>query len=259
MKAKELIAVDIGNSAIKAGWLSANDGTLQQARVAITDPAWFEKLCQAVPANPTGSQRGRRWVIASVNRPLCRQLQENLARDFPEDAWHQVTHQDIDLSVDVRHPDRVGIDRLLGASSAARLTVDRSVIVVDAGSAVTVDLVLDGCFCGGAILPGARLQVAALTKGTDQLPDVALDVQSQLELPGKDTQEAIRGGVLMGLAGAIERLCETYQEYSSRHLPVVITGGDASLLARCLRIEVVEQDEAVLSAILRIAASLQLK
>ena len=65
-----------------------------------------------------------------------------------------------------------GVDRLLNAA-AAYATLKQACVVVDAGTAVTVDFVDGhGTFHGGAIAPGARLQIDALHRGTDALPDV---------------------------------------------------------------------------------------
>ena len=61
-------------------------------------------------------------------------------------------------------------------------------------------------FVGGAILPGLSLQTRALASGTDALPQIAWNSGASLPTPGRNTTDAIRLGVLLGLAGAVERL-----------------------------------------------------
>ena len=165
------------------------------------------------------------------------------------------------MPLDIRNPETVGIDRLLGAFAAVRLTGSGSVISIDAGSAVTVDLVREGRFAGGAILPGIRLQFSVLSQATDRLPPVSgsdegddADPAERLEVPGKDTISAIRSGVLLGIAGAIDRLISHYTETSDRPLPVVFTGGDAAILQPLLRHASEKVDGLVPLAIMQIAS-----
>ena len=75
----------------------------------------------------------------------------------------QLTYRDVPLTIRVDEPARVGIDRLLAALAADRLRQrDRAAIVVDLGTAITVDLVdADGAFAGGAILPGIATSARA--------------------------------------------------------------------------------------------------
>ena len=78
------------------------------------------------------------------------------------------------LEVELEHPDKVGIDRLLNAVAANRRRQEHvAAILVDAGSAVTVDyLDGNGVFRGGAIFPGFRLMARALHDYTALLPIV---------------------------------------------------------------------------------------
>ncbi|MEM1067639.1 MAG: type III pantothenate kinase, partial [Planctomycetota bacterium] len=89
-----------------------------------------------------------------------------------------------------------------------------------------------GHFCGGAILPGLSLQAAALYQGTDALPELALDTEPNLRLPGRNTDEAIRAGILFGTVGAIESLVKRYADADDGILPTIaLTGGQADLIA----------------------------
>ena len=88
--------------------------------------------------------------------------------------FDNLTYRDVPLTIRVEEPARVGIDRLLAALAADRLRQrDRAAIVVDLGTAITVDLVeADGAFAGGAILPGIATSARALAEQTDALPQV---------------------------------------------------------------------------------------
>src|SRR6185312_8188631 len=100
------------------------------------------------------------------------------------------------LRVLVQQLDHVGIDRLLDAVAAnSRRPAGVPAIIIDAGSAVTVDLVDEaGAFTGGAILPGLRLMAKALHDYTALLPLVDPPTQAP-PLPGTATIPAIESGI----------------------------------------------------------------
>ena len=100
-------------------------------------------------------------------------------------------------------------NRLANALAADRLrAVDRGAIVVDLGSAITVDVVsLDGAFLGGAILPGIGMSARALHEFTDLLP---LEPMSELAQPpaplGKTTSACLQSGLYWGAIGGVREL-----------------------------------------------------
>jgi pantothenate kinase type III len=133
-------------------------------------------------------------------------------------------------------PESVGRDRLFAARGALE-RLGRSALVVDLGSAITVDLLrventagaarLRGLFCGGSIAPGPALLASALHRLTARLP--AVDVRPPVTALGRDTQGAISSGVFHGVRGAVRELVERIgAEAGERALPVVVTGGAAA-------------------------------
>jgi type III pantothenate kinase len=183
--------------------------------------------------------------IGSVNRIASGQLQSFLAAQAERYVVHWVEGDDVPLTVRVREPSKLGIDRLLGGWAAWSLAgASAPVVVIDAGSAVTVDLVADTTFIGGAIMPGTRLMFQSLKDGTDGLPLVGLsddhdhtpmeDPLLQDEVPGRDTVAAIRLGVAATIAGGVDRLIDTYARQQAKPIRVFVTGGDAAWLAKRL-------------------------
>lgn len=230
---ERVVAVDVGNTAIKLGMTGASGGLLTHW-LPIARPGWprlaREWVDERLPTGPAD------WRIASVNRAASNLLVRELMMVGDRHRVHNVTHQDIPLEVGVEHPDRVGVDRLLGAW-AARQEVGAPVAVIDAGSAVTVDWVAEtGEFRGGAILPGVRLQLASLATGTEALPSIEMTAAVPLCVPGADTVAAIRLGVLAGVAGGIDRLIDDYlYAVPQTTVPIVLTGGDAAVISPQLR------------------------
>ncbi len=141
--------------------------------------------------------------------------------------------RDLPLEVRLEYPDRAGIDRLLNAVAVnSRRTPGVPAVVVDAGSAVTVDWIDDtGAFCGGAILPGLRLMVQALHDYTALLPRIELHTVPPPR-PGASTTAALEVGVFWSVAAAIRTLASEFGRGRPDLPPpeLYLAGGDGPLL-----------------------------
>jgi type III pantothenate kinase len=139
------------------------------------------------------------------------------------------------LRVLLERPDHVGIDRLFDAVAAnSRRPAGTPAVVVDAGSAVTVDWLDEtGAFRGGAILPGLRLMAQALHDYTALLPliEPPRDIPP---LPGTATPPAVAAGIFWAVVGGIEVLIRRYAEGAGVRPDAFLTGGDAPVLHRAL-------------------------
>lgn len=133
-------------------------------------------------------------------------------------------------------PESVGQDRLFAARGAFAV-LGRSALVVDVGTAMTVDaLVVDASvehrrpsFAGGAIAPGPALLARSLHRHTARLPLV--EVRRDAPALAVDTAAAIASGVLHGLRGAARELVERIgAEARIGKAPIVVTGGAAEYL-----------------------------
>jgi type III pantothenate kinase len=246
-----LIAVDIGNSRIKLGEFPNACGSLNHLSL-LPEPA---KTLECATRNDAGeidltqlsgwleehvSDRTK-WWVASVQRVVAKHLNEILAgkakRLGIDLSVRQLTYRDVPLAVSIDQPERVGIDRLLGALAADRLRQrDRAAIIVDLGTAITVDLLqADGAFAGGAILPGIGMSARALAEQTDALPQV--DVTRQEIAPpalGKSTETAIQAGLYWGALGAIRELILRLSSGLWQHPQVFVTGGAGQRVAAAL-------------------------
>jgi len=138
---------------------------------------------------------------------------------------------------------QLGADRVcLAVGAHSRFRDD--LIVLDFGTAITVNVVTrKGEFLGGAILPGLRLMLAALARGTAipwPMPKRRLVPRTVL---GHGTAGAIRSGVSFLLAGGISHIIERIRKETQREYRVVATGGDAGWFCRHLNvIRTVDQD-----------------
>lgn len=163
----------------------------------------------------------------------------------------RIGRDDLPLEVLVTEPGRVGIDRLAAAAAAAVVKpAGRPAIVVDCGTAVTVDMVsIEGHFLGGAILPGPGLLARALAEGTSRLPAVAaLEGTRPPPMPGRSTQEAIAAGIGWGLRGAVARLVAEARAASAGDPFILLTGGSAGVVRDAVP-DAIEMPDLVLAGI----------
>lgn len=237
-----LVAVDIGNSQIKFGHFSgiAHD-SIGERRLSIPSATFDLSVehdsgvfdVRSLAAWCAGRlSPATQWLVGSVHRRAAAVLMDELSHS-PEHVSVErppqlLTYRDLPIEVRVDEPARVGIDRLLAAVAANHLRVpERPAVVIDLGTAITVDLVeADGGFAGGAILPGIGMAGRALAEQTDALPRVVLtDSQSPPEPFGKSTKAAIEAGLYWGAVGAVNELIAQLAARKNIRPDVFLTGG----------------------------------
>lgn len=137
----------------------------------------------------------------------------------PLPSWPQFKHC-------YPEPSRLGVDRWL-AMLGGRVQQSGDLLVVDAGTALTIDLFSsDNRHQGGYIVPGLRMAQNALFSGTDRVRAYQDEQDKQEIAPGKNTLNCVAAGVLRQNLALVQSLLDEYPE----HQPL-ITGGDGQLLA----------------------------
>ncbi len=123
----------------------------------------------------------------------------------------------------------VGMDRLAAAAGAWQAHRG-PVLVVDAGTALTVDLVdAEGVFQGGAILPGLQMANRSLAAGADALERTDLGAEPPV-WPARTTGEAMRTGVLTQAVAAVQEFHDRARFLAGSDPGLWLTGGDADLV-----------------------------
>ena len=145
----------------------------------------------------------------------------------------RLTHETpMPIRLGYRTPETLGRDRIATAvgawTIAQRLDNASDVLIIDAGTAITYDLVTaDGCFIGGNIAPGLSLRFKSLHEHTGLLPVV--ESEGDTPMVGYDTKTAIRSGVMLGAIGEVKSYIADLK-LSHPNLMVFLTGGDGRLL-----------------------------
>lgn len=154
---------------------------------------------------------------------------------------------------------KLGVDRwmaVLGANHyrLKNKLLDCSVVIVDAGTAVTVELLsVAGRYEGGVIMPGLRLMHDVLVGQTEGIASTLVGSASVL---GRNTQAGVNSGVRLGLVGAVERVVQEILSLSSvagSEVLVLLTGGDASFIGESSNLNYKIEPQLVLSGLVCVA------
>jgi len=138
--------------------------------------------------------------------------------------------REIPMQNQTLHPEQTGHDRLLSGYGASRI-YGPPLIVMDCGTALTINAIDGtGAFIGGAIAPGLGLAAASLAGGCALLPQTDCP-SNPVPLIGRDTESAIRSGLLNGYLKGIESLACEFLKASSEDCRIIVTGGEALLIA----------------------------
>jgi type III pantothenate kinase len=228
-----LLVVDIGNTTTRAGvW---QDGAVRELRVVGTralieapDTTEFDIIAKAA-----GSERLRvaiSSVVPDAESAWTRWCQES-GVDF------MVIHGDTPTPLANRYADprQLGPDRLANAVAAVR-RVGAPAVVAGLGTATVVDAVsAERGFLGGAIAVGVETGVTALSEMTAGLPSIAL--RAPMPEIGARTEDCMRIGAVVGAAALIEGLTARFRALIGEGAPLVLTGGNAGIVAGHLSLE----------------------
>ena len=221
----QLIAVDIGNSSTKIAVDHAGDDDRWSSQQVLRGD---EQLGR--DSLDCDNSTSCFWSVSSVNQERLGHLADWVRQNRPADTFHPISADDVELETNVESREQLGRDRLIAAWMAVELD-DQSgpLIVVDAGTAVTIDYVdADEVFQGGVIYPGAESNFRQLAQHTDALPDLS---RSNRKCPtaddmiGKSTMDAILKGVFHSQAWAIRGIVERLTPHAGQATPVYVTGG----------------------------------
>jgi type III pantothenate kinase len=217
------VVVDVGNSRVKWGRCE-EERVAEMASLPRDDEAAWESR-----KNDWKIVSGASWALSGVAPAQGARLQGWLNRQgFATKVLDN--YRRLPLQVLVDEPDKVGLDRLLNAVAVnAVRPSDRGAIIVDAGTAVTVDYIdKGGRFRGGVIFPGYRLMAKALHEHTALLPQV--EITDLVDAPATNTSAAIQSGIYHAVAGGIGLVASRLQGEPAA--AVFVTGGDAALVPR---------------------------
>ncbi|MBQ0079956.1 MAG: type III pantothenate kinase [Alistipes sp.] len=218
------LVVDIGNSRVKVAVIDGDD---------VIFDCVFDSICIETIEDIISRYDVRKLIVCSVRRDtrstflsLKKKVETYLFLDYKTPLPIQIRYQTYET---------LGMDRVAMAVGASSLYEVRSAILVDMGTAMTIDILLDGCFMGGNISPGVEMRLKSLHEYTSMLPKVDAELQEDDSLPwGTSTQDAILKGVMHGIASEIEGMRDKLKAVAG-DIPVILAGGGAKLFVNRIK------------------------
>ncbi|MBK9961135.1 MAG: type III pantothenate kinase [Saprospiraceae bacterium] len=227
------LAIDIGNTRVKCGIFQGKN--LEEFRVfEIGEEVLFFDWITEIKYDKS--------ILASVRKntdPFLLKIQ-SVIQPVRFDGLSKLP-----INISYLSPETLGQDRIAALCGAYFLHPENNILVVNAGSCITIDLLeANGTFLGGNIAPGMKMRWKAMHEFTGRLPLVEFaEVGDQIL--GNDTTSALRLGVIKGILHEIRGyFTELHSKYS--FLKCVMTGGDAPQLIRHSKMEIIEEPYLVL-------------
>ncbi|MCW8109715.1 type III pantothenate kinase [Alteromonas ponticola] len=214
---QQVLLVDIGNTSVKFIPLSEFQNKPQSSPTLKTFQEWLALNPQITSIFLSSvRQAGDKQPL----REFCKHKKIKLYEIYTEQKKFGLINSYQDVG-------KMGVDRWLAMIAAIHLT-DRPFVVIDAGTAITVDFVADGQHLGGWIVPGFVTMKNALIASTQKVfsDDIMPD---QLSL-GTNTESGVAHGCLAAVQGIYVR-ARAHMAANYEHFDIFITGGDKNLFA----------------------------
>lgn len=217
---KMLLAVDVGNTKIKAAVFEGDD---------LTEKFYFDK---------NDTENGLKKIFKKFPEIYCSILStvgnhdRNLLKTLEASSrLLEVSHKSkFPFANKYATPDTLGVDRMVLSAGAVLKFPGQNRLIIDVGTCITYDFTdSENNYQGGAISPGLRLRYESLHNFTAKLP--LLSAEMPLDYIGSSTAGSIHSGVVNGVVCEIEGFIERYnRDYPD--LIIILTGGDADFLAK---------------------------
>ena len=247
-----MLVVDVGNSRIK--WRRVGAQSVSAASKSISRPSEATQLAACLDTVWGADAAPSRVVVGSVvgadfERVLAKWIDKTWA---VETQFLRSVARGWGVTNDYPEPGALGVDRW-AVLVAARRHHAGNVIVVDCGTALTVDaLDTHGCHVGGVIVPGIELMKRCLLDNTAKI----FDSESAGGVDFADnTGGAVRSGVVLALAGLVEKMTGMLQQRSDEAPTTLLTGGGAESLQPVLALDVIVYEDMVLDGLTIMAES----
>ena len=205
------LIIDIGNTSAKLAVFS-QEKIMEMVRCSNRTLEGLSSLCDRFPI-----KQGIVSTVVSLDEEILKQLE---ALPFPIQMFTHKTP--IPIQNQYETPHTLGVDRLAAVVEAHSAQPGHPKLVIDAGTCITIDFIDEhGRYKGGNISPGIDMRLDALHTYTSKLPKIGRE--GEIPPLGKNTETAIRSGVIRGIEHEINGYIQQFQKiYPS--LLVFLTG-----------------------------------
>lgn len=235
-----LIAIDIGNTNITIGRFDEkSDQVLDYAnfktdkRMTTDDMALkYYQLLRLWESRGEKKLPVHRAVMVSSVVPSLDYSISHLFEKYYEITPVFARTKNLEVKIDYEFPREVGADRIVNALAGERCFPGKNKIIVDFGTATTLDIVSgDGTYQGGVIIPGIMSSLHSLSDSASKLPHI--DLSQMPPVVGKNTVDGIRSGILHGNGAMLDELTRRIaDEMGWKDYTVISTGGLSELIRK---------------------------
>ena len=222
------LLIDVGNTRIKAATYDTSLTTLPA--IDWRNVGTIESAIADWPIEGIGTVH----ICSVAQAELAKRIESFCKTQWDARVKHTLNlHDSHGLTCGYADRSQLGLDRWV-AMQGAWQRYQTAILVVDAGTAVTIDLIdNNGLHHGGCILAGLNTQRNALSQNTADLP---LVTDRGLSPFADNTADAIAQGTLHGIIGVIKHYHELASEKLHAPVKVCLTGGSAAPLAQHIAI-----------------------
>ena len=151
------------------------------------------------------------------------------------------------FKLNYKTPESLGNDRLALAAAATILFPNSNNLVIDAGTCITIDFIdNNNHFMGGSISPGVKMRYDSLNHYTANLP--LLKNENNFNYPGDSTNASIHAGIIGGVSNEINGFIKQINSRNNK-VNVILTGGDAKILSKTLKITIFANQNFILEGL----------
>lgn len=227
-----LLAADIGNTNITLG-LFENKAFKLDFRLP-SDKELSQEEYEVILKSMLKDYKIDGCVVASVVNELNVKFRAAIDNVLGLNSVFVTDKINLGIKIIADNTEEVGADRIANVVAAVNKYSDKSVIVIDFGTATTFDILNSKKeFCGGIIIPGVRTQLKSLYSSTSKLPEIEIG-ESPCAL-GTTTQDAILAGVIRGTACAVDGLIEHCEEELAEKAMIIATGGYCKFITNYMK------------------------
>ncbi len=229
------LTIDVGNSQLTGGLFDCDKLVFQFRKTTVRDLSSDELgifLRSVLKENGFDWKKIERVGACSVVPAINYSLSSAIKKYFDRDLLFIQAGIKTGLKLKYSNPREIGADLIAAAMGAISLHPGINMIIVDLGTATTLELVTkNNEFLSGSILPGLKISVEALANGTAKLPSV--EIAKPEHLCGTTTTEAIQAGIFYGTAGSLKELIYLYKKniFHGENTFILGTGGFAKLFS----------------------------
>lgn len=226
-----ILTVDIGNSNIVLGGVEG-DKILFEARLRTDATKTSDEYCvdlkSLLDIYGVPSRQIEGSIIGSVVPQVLNSMQTAIKKLTGHTSLVVGPGLKTGLNIAIENPSQTGADLVIGSVAALR-EHKAPLIVIDMGTATTM-VVLDekGTFIGGAISPGVKISMDALTERAALLPGLQLDKPKRAI--GRNTVDCMRSGIMLGNACMIDGMVQRMEAELGCPCKVIATGGIAKFI-----------------------------